>query len=146
MNEKKGISILMVEDDENDIIMTKRAFERYNLRNVLYVTRDGEEALDFIYRRGDYQDSSIPTPGLILLDIKLPKMDGIEVLRHLKSDPDMRRIPVVILTASRREKDKVESYELGVNSYIVKPLDFSKFIEAVSTINLYWSLNQLPGS
>ena len=144
MSDKKGISILMVEDDENDIIMTKRAFERYNLRNVLYVARDGEEALDFIYRRGDYQDS--PTPGLILLDIKLPKMDGIEVLRRLKSDPDKRHIPVVILTASRREKDKIESYKLGVNSYIVKPLDFSKFIEAVSTINLYWSLNQLPES
>jgi two-component system response regulator len=144
MSEKKGISILMVEDDENDIIMTKRAFERYNLRNVLYVARDGEEALDFIYRRGDYQDS--PRPGLILLDIKLPKMDGLEVLRRLKGDPDMRHIPVVILTASRREKDKIESYRLGVNSYIVKPLDFSKFIEAVSTINLYWSLNQLPES
>ena len=144
MSDKKGISILMVEDDENDIIMTKRAFERYNLRNVLYVARDGEEALDFIYRRGDYQDS--PTPGLILLDIKLPKMDGIEVLRRLKGDPDKRHIPVVILTASRREKDKIESYKLGVNSYIVKPLDFSKFIEAVSTINLYWSLNQLPES
>lgn len=144
MSDKKGISILMVEDDENDIIMTKRAFERYNLRNVLYVARDGEEALDFIYHRGDYQDS--PAPGLILLDIKLPKMDGLEVLRRLKSDPDKRHIPVVILTASRREKDKIESYKLGVNSYIVKPLDFSKFIEAVSTINLYWSLNQLPES
>lgn len=144
MSDKKGISILMVEDDDNDIIMTKRAFERYNLRNVLYVARDGEEALDFIYRRGDYQDS--PAPGLILLDIKLPKMDGLEVLRRLKSDPDKRHIPVVILTASRREKDKIESYKLGVNSYIVKPLDFSKFIEAVSTINLYWSLNQLPES
>jgi two-component system response regulator len=144
MSEKKGISILMVEDDENDIIMTKRAFERYNLRNVLYVARDGEEALDFVYGRGDYQDR--PKPGLILLDIKLPKMDGLEVLRRLKGDSDMRHIPVVILTASRREKDKVESYKLGVNSYIVKPLDFSKFIEAVSTINLYWSLNQLPES
>jgi two-component system response regulator len=146
MSEKKGIPILMVEDDENDIIMTQRAFERYNLRNTLYVARDGEEALDFVYQRGKYQDSAAPKPGLILLDINLPKMDGIEVLRHLKGDSDMRRIPVVILTASRREKDKVESYKLGVNSYIVKPLDFSKFIEAVSTINLYWSLNQLPES
>jgi len=139
-----GIPILLVEDDENDILITKRAFDRYNLKNTLYVVRDGEEALDFIYRRGDFEDESIPTPGLILLDINMPRMNGIEVLRHLKKDPEKKRIPIVMLTTSRREQDKIESYNLGVNSYVVKPVDFNKFIEAVTTINLYWSLNQLP--
>jgi CheY-like chemotaxis protein len=139
-----GIPILLVEDDENDILITKRAFDRYNLKNTLYVARDGEEALDFIYRRGDFEDESIPTPGLILLDINMPRMNGIEVLRHLKKDPEKKRIPIVMLTTSRREQDKIESYNLGVNSYVVKPVDFNKFIEAVTTINLYWSLNQLP--
>jgi len=141
---QSGIPILLVEDDENDILITKRAFDRYNLKNTLYVVRDGEEALDFIYRRGDFEDESIPTPGLILLDINMPRMNGIEVLRHLKKDPDKKRIPIVMLTTSRREQDKIESYNLGVNSYVVKPVDFNKFIEAVTTINLYWSLNQLP--
>jgi len=145
MNEvAKGIPILLVEDDENDILITKRAFERYNFTNDLYVTRDGEEALEFIYRKGEYAEEKIPTPGLILLDINMPKMNGIEVLRHIKGDPGKKRIPVVMLTTSRRDQDMIESYNLGVNSYIVKPVDFSKFLEAISTINLYWSLNQLP--
>jgi len=144
MNSTKGIHILLVDDDEDDILITKRAFERYEPKNTLYVVRDGDEALDFIYHRGDYKDKSIPAPRLIFLDINMPKMNGLEVLRRLKNDPEKRRIPVVILTTSRREQDKIESYNLGVNSYIVKPVDFTKFMEAVSTINLYWSLNQLP--
>ena len=144
MNSTKGIPILLVDDDEDDILITKRAFERYEPKNTLYVVRDGNEALDFIYHRGNYKDKSIPAPRLIFLDINMPKMNGLEVLRRLKNDPEKRRIPVVILTTSRREQDKIESYNLGVNSYIVKPVDFNKFIEAISTINLYWSLNQLP--
>ncbi len=144
MNSTKGIPILLVDDDEDDILITKRAFERYEPKNTLYVVRDGDEALDFIYHRGDYKDKSIPAPRLIFLDINMPKMNGLEVLRRLKNDPEKRRIPVVILTTSRREQDKIEGYNLGVNSYIVKPVDFTKFMEAVSTINLYWSLNQLP--
>lgn len=140
----KGIPIMLVEDDENDILITKRAFERYNFTNDLYVVRDGEEALDFIYCRGDFEGEDLPTPGLILLDINMPKMNGIEVLRHLKGDSEKKLIPVVMLTTSRRDQDMIESYNLGVNSYIVKPVDFSKFLEAISTINLYWSLNQLP--
>ncbi|MBA7668080.1 Response regulator rcp1 [subsurface metagenome] len=144
MNSTKGIPILLVDDDEDDILITRRAFERYEPKNTLYVVRDGDEALDFIYHRGDYKDKSIPAPRLIFLDINMPKMNGLEVLRRLKNDPEKRRIPVVILTTSRREQDKIESYNLGVNSYIVKPVDFTKFMEAVSTINLYWSLNQLP--
>jgi len=144
MNSTKGLPILLVDDDEDDILITKRAFERYEPKNTLYVVRDGDEALDFIYHRGDYKDKSIPAPRLIFLDINMPKMNGLEVLRRLKNDPEKRRIPVVILTTSRREQDKIESYNLGVNSYIVKPVDFTKFMEAVSTINLYWSLNQLP--
>lgn len=144
MNSTKGIHILLVDDDEDDILITRRAFERYEPKNTLYVVRDGNEALDFIYHRGNYKDKSIPAPRLIFLDINMPKMNGIEVLRRLKNDPEKRCIPVVILTTSRREQDKIESYNLGVNSYIVKPVDFNKFIEAISTINLYWSLNQLP--
>ena len=144
MNSTKGIPILLVDDDEDDILITKRAFERYEPKNTLYVVRDGDEALDFIYHRGNYKDKSIPAPRLIFLDINMPKMNGLEVLRRLKNDPEKRRIPVVILTTSRREQDKIESYNLGVNSYIVKPVDFNKFIEAINTINLYWSLNQLP--
>lgn len=144
MNSTKGIPILLVDDDEDDILITRRAFERYEPKNTPYVVRDGEEALDFIYHRGKYRDKSTPTPGLIFLDINMPKMSGLEVVRRLKEDPEKRRIPVVILTTSRREQDKIESYKLGVNSYIVKPVDFDKFIEAINTINLYWSLNQLP--
>jgi len=143
MNSTKGIPILLVDDDEDDILITRRAFERYEPKNILYVVRDGDEALDFIYHRAKYEDKSIPTPGLIFLDINMPRMNGLEVLRRLKEDPEKRHIPVVILTTSRREQDKIEGYNLGVNSYIVKPVDFTKFMEAVSTINLYWSLNQL---
>jgi len=144
MSSVEGIPILLVEDDENDILITKRAFERYSLANELHVVRDGEEALDFIYKRGEYAESPLPDPGLILLDINMPRMNGIEVLRQLKGDPAKRAIPVVMLTTSRREQDMIESYSLGVNSYIVKPVDFAKFLEAITTINLYWSLNQPP--
>lgn len=145
MKPEKGVSILLVEDNPDDVLMVKRAFSRYNINNRLYVVRDGEEALDFIYRKGEYSKDDQPTPGVILLDINMPKMNGIEVLRKLKSDPEKKRIPVVILTTSRREQDKVESYHLGVNSYIIKPVDYGKFVEALTTINLYWSLNQPPG-
>ncbi|MBN2379038.1 response regulator [candidate division WOR-3 bacterium] len=144
MAEKK-INILLVEDDENDILITKRAFTKHNLSNRLYVVRDGEEALDFIYHNGEYSDEeSAPRPGLILLDINMPKMNGIEVLRKLKSDPGYKTIPVVMLTTSKRDQDKIESYNLGVNSYIIKPVDFNKFVDAIATINLYWELNELP--
>ena len=145
MEEKKRIDILLVEDDENDILITKRAFTKHNLSNRLYVVRDGEEALDFIYHRGEFtSEDSAPRPGLILLDINMPKMNGIEVLRNLKSDPAYKTIPVVMLTTSKRDQDKIESYNLGVNSYIIKPVDFNKFVDAIATINLYWELNELP--
>ena len=145
MAERQPIDILLVEDDENDILITKRAFTRHNLFNRLYVVRDGEEALDFIYHRGGYQDpESAPRPGLVLLDINMPKMNGIEVLRKLKSDPGYKVIPIVMLTTSKRDQDKIESYNLGVNSYIIKPVDFTKFVDAIATINLYWELNELP--
>ncbi len=145
MVERQSIDILLVEDDENDILITKRAFTKHNLSNRLYVVRDGEEALDFIYHRGGYQDpGSAPRPGLVLLDINMPKMNGIEVLRKLKSDPGYKVIPIVMLTTSKRDQDKIESYNLGVNSYIIKPVDFNKFVDAIATINLYWELNELP--
>jgi len=145
MAERQPIDILLVEDDENDILITKRAFTKHCLSNRLYVVRDGEEALDFIYHRGGYQDpESAPRPGLVLLDINMPKMNGIEVLGKLKSDPGYKMIPIVMLTTSKRDQDKIESYNLGVNSYIIKPVDFTKFVDAIATINLYWELNELP--
>ncbi len=145
MAERKPIDILLVEDDENDILITKRAFTKHNLSNRLYVVRDGEEALDFIYHKGQYSDAeAAPRPGLILLDINMPKMNGIEVLRKLKNDPEYKMIPIVMLTTSKRDQDKIESYNLGVNSYIIKPVDFNKFVDAIATINLYWELNELP--
>ncbi len=142
---EKKIDILLVEDDENDILITKRAFKKGKLTNRVFVVRDGEEALDFLYHRGKYKDEEkFPRPGLILLDINMPKMDGIEVLKRIKNDPELKKIPVIMLTISQRDQDIIESYQLGVNSYIVKPVEFEKFREAVSTIDLYWALNELP--
>ena len=142
----KKIEILYIEDNPNDIELTLHAFKKNHLANDIHVARDGEEALDFLFgkdRKGEGDLNN--TPRVILLDLKLPKVDGLEVLRTLKSDSRTKMIPVVVLTSSREEKDIVESYRLGVNSYIVKPVDFEKFIEAVKTLGLYWLLiNQPP--
>ena len=140
------IEVLLVEDDPNDVEMTLYAFEQHRLNNRVHVVRDGAEALDFVYGTGPYAGRQ-GWEGLkvILLDLKLPKVDGVEVLRRLKSDPRTRAIPVVVLTASREERDRVQTYELGVNSYLVKPVDFEKFVEAVRQVGLYWLLlNQPP--
>jgi CheY-like chemotaxis protein len=135
----------MAEDDEHDIIATKRAWEKHNIANPLYVVNDGEECLDFLYRRGKYTDSTkAPRPGIVLLDIKMPKMDGLAVLKHIREDRDLRRLPVVILTTSKREEDQLRSYDLGANAFVVKPVGFSNFSEAVRTINLFWQLVELP--
>jgi CheY-like chemotaxis protein len=137
----KPITILLVEDNPDDVELTLRAFKKAKLKNNVIVVRDGQEALDYIYHQGAYQDKDkAPTPGLILLDLKLPRVDGIEVLRKLKSVPQKRRIPVVVLTISEREVDIVKSYDLGANSYIIKPVDFDKFMDTVQNINLYWVL------
>ena len=141
-----GMEILLVEDSPEDVEITLRAFQKYNLSNKIHVVRDGEEALECIFCTGRYADRSVGSdPRLILLDLKLPKVDGIEILQRCKSDPRTKSIPVVVLTSSREERDLVNSYNLGVNSYVVKPVDFSQFTEAVRQLGLYWMvLNQLP--
>lgn len=139
------VEILLVEDNPTDAELTMRALKKKNLANNLVWVKDGVEALDFIFCKGQYQGRNNTTPKLIMLDLKLPKIDGIEVLRVLKSDPKTKTVPVVMLTSSNEERDIVESYKLGVNSYIVKPVDFDKFLEMVSQVGLYWSLvNKVP--
>jgi len=141
-----GVEILLVEDSPSDVELTLHALKRHNLANRIEVVRDGAEALDFIFCTGAYAHRSVhDNPKVILLDLKLPKVDGLEVLQRVKSDARTRMIPVVILTSSREERDIVESYQLGVNSYIVKPVDFEQFTEAVRQLGLYWLLlNQPP--
>jgi two-component system response regulator len=140
------VEILLVEDNPNDVELTLHAFKRQHLSNYIYVVRDGAEALEFIFCTGAYAHRQIEDrPKLILLDLKLPKVDGLEVLQRIKSDPQTRTLPVVVLTSSREERDLVESYRLGVNSYITKPVDFDQFTEAVRHLGMYWLLlNQLP--
>lgn len=139
------VEILLVEDNPNDVELTLDAFEENNISNHVHVARDGAEALDFIFCTGPYADRQIENgPKLVLLDLKLPKVDGLEVLRRIKTDPRTRHLPVVILTSSREERDVVKSYELGVNSYIVKPVDFQQFTESVRTLGLYWLLLNEP--
>ena len=137
--------VLMAEDDEHDIVATKRAWKKHHVANPLYIVRDGEQCLDYLYRRGKYTDpSSAPRPGIILLDIKMPKRDGLSVLEEIKADESLRRLPVIILTTSKAEEDRVRSYDLGANAYIVKPVGFDNFSLAVRTINLFWQLVELP--
>ena len=142
----RTVEILLVEDNPNDVELALHALKKNNIANRIEVVRDGAEALEFIFATGAYASRSIEhAPKVILLDLKLPKVDGLEVLRQIKADPRTRAIPVVVLTSSREERDIVESYNLGVNSYIVKPVDFEQFTEAVRTLGLYWLLlNQPP--
>ncbi|MFC1826229.1 response regulator [Thermodesulfobacteriota bacterium] len=141
------VEILMVEDNPNDTELALRALKNQNLTNKIHVVKDGEEALDFIFAKGAYAErNKADIPKLILLDLKLPKVDGLEVLRQIKADEFTKRVPVVVLTSSREESDLIESYKLGANSYIVKPIDFDKFIDCVGKLGLYWLLlNELPG-
>jgi two-component system, response regulator len=140
------VEILLVEDNPNDVELALRALQKNNLSNRIHVVRDGAEALDFIFSTGPYASRSVNAiPKVILLDLKLPKIDGLEVLKRIKADPRTCMIPVVVLTSSREESDIVASYQLGVNSYIVKPIDFQQFTEAVRQLGLYWLLlNQPP--
>lgn len=145
MNESKQIEILLVEDSKDDLDMTLRALRKANLANHIQVARDGAEALDFIFCEGVHAGRKIEdVPRLILLDLKLPKIDGKEVLQRVKSDPRTKRIPVVVLTSSQEQKDVIESYQLGVNSYIVKPVNFEGFAAAVQELGLYWLLLNHP--
>ena len=140
-----NIEILLVEDNPNDVELTLHALKKNNLTNPVHVVRDGGEALEFIFCTGAYADRSIQNaPKVILLDLKLPKVDGLEVLRQVKADARTQAIPVVVLTSSNEERDIVESYQLGVNSYIVKPVDFDQFTEAMRVIGLYWLLMNKP--
>jgi len=137
--------ILMVEDDPKDVELTMTALEGYNLANEVIVTRDGEEALDYLYHRGKYTTRSSDHPAVILLDLKLPKIDGLEVLRQVKSDDTLKMIPVVVLTSSREENDLVSSYKLGVNAYVVKPVDFHEFVNAIRELGVFWAvINAAP--
>jgi two-component system, response regulator len=140
-----GVDILMVEDNPDDEKLTLRALRKYQLTNRIHVVRDGQEALDYVFCTGPYADRDIANhPNVILLDIKLPLIDGLEVLRRIKIDDRTRTIPVVMLTSSREERDLVESYRLGVNSYIVKPVDFEQFTESARTLGMYWLLLNRP--
>lgn len=141
-----AIEILLVEDNPRDVELTLHALKKNNISNHIHVVRDGEEALDFIFATGPYSNRDVSDrPRIILLDLKLPKVDGLEVLERIKSDPDTRVIPVVVLTSSREERDIVQSYQLGVNSYIVKPVDFEQFTQAMQQLGMYWLLlNQPP--
>jgi CheY-like chemotaxis protein len=143
MNELK--KILLVEDSTYDIELALEALAANNLANEVVVTRDGEEALNFLYRRGIYRLREAGFPAVVLLDLKLPKIDGLEVLRQIKSDPDMRVLPVVMLTSSREEVDLINSYNLGVNAYVVKPIEFPDFVVALKELGLFWAvINQPP--
>ena len=139
------IEILLVEDNPNDLELALHALKHNNISNQIHVARDGAEALDFVFCTGAYEVRSLEeAPKLILLDLKLPKVDGLEVLKRIKSDPRSRMIPVVMLTSSRQESDVVQSYRLGVNSYITKPVDFEQFNQAVRRLGLYWLLLNEP--
>ena len=146
MTEASPVEILLVEDNPADAEMTLRALRRNNLANKVHWVKDGEQALEFMFRTGAYADRDpVEVPKLVMLDIKMPKVDGIEVLRRIKANEETRSVPVVVMTSSNEERDVVESYRLGVNSYIVKPVQFESFLETVAKIGLYWVItNRVP--
>jgi len=141
---KELLNILLVEDNPDDVELALHALKKNNIVNHVEVVRDGQEALDYLFYKGNYSNSNHPLPGLILLDLKLPKIDGIEILKNIKVDRKRKLIPVVVLTSSKEEKDVIESYNLGVNSYIRKPVDFDQFVETVKHIGFYWLLINEP--
>ena len=136
--------ILVAEDDENDAELVLKALERYNIANEVVVVEDGAEALDYLHRRGDYETRAEGNPILVLLDIKMPRVDGLEVLREIRADERLKMIPAVILTSSRQEGDLLAGYQLGVNAYVVKPVDFNEFVEAVRELGVFWVMVNEP--
>ena len=136
--------ILMVEDDPKDVELSLTALEQYNLANEVIVVGDGEAALDYLHQRGAYMGRASGNPAVLLLDLKLPKVDGLEVLQQIKTDDLLKMIPVVVLTSSREERDMVASYKLGVNAYVVKPVDFHQFVNAVKELGVFWALINEP--
>ena len=135
---------LLVEDDPKDVELTLTALEEYNLANEVMVARDGEEALDYLYCRGKFQARTRENPAVLLLDLKLPKIDGLEVLQQIRSDEKLKLTPVVVLTSSREERDMVASYKLGVNAYVVKPVDFHEFVNAIKELGVFWAVINEP--
>jgi CheY-like chemotaxis protein len=136
--------ILIVEDDPRDVELTMTALDDYKLANEVVVTNDGAEALDYLYRRGKFAGRTGDNPAVMLLDLKLPKVDGLEVLQQIKADEQLRFIPVVVLTSSREERDLIASYKLGVNAYVVKPVDFHEFVNAVKELGIFWAIVNEP--
>ena len=136
--------ILLVEDDPKDVELTLTALDEYNLANEVVVTSDGQEALDYLYYRGNFMKRSGENPAVLLLDLKLPKVDGLEVLQQVKSDEKLKMIPVVVLTSSHEEKDMIASYKLGVNAYVVKPVDFHEFVNAIKELGVFWAVINEP--
>jgi CheY-like chemotaxis protein len=136
--------ILLAEDNQNDVELTLSALEEYNLANEVVVARDGVEVLDYLFERGQFAKRASGVPAVILLDLKMPRMDGLEALRQLRTDPRFKHLPVVMITSSREEQDLVRSYELGVNAYVVKPVDFQKFVECIKQIGFFWALVNEP--
>jgi DNA-binding response OmpR family regulator len=136
--------ILLVEDDPKDVELTLTALEEYNLANEVIVARDGEEALEYLYSRGKFKTRSNGNPAVMLLDLKLPKLDGLEVLKQIKSEEKLRMMPVVVLTSSKEEKDMVASYKLGVSAYVVKPVDFHEFVNAIKELGVFWAVINEP--
>jgi DNA-binding response OmpR family regulator len=135
---------LLVEDDPKDVELTLTALEEYNLANEVVVARNGEEALDYLYCRGKFQARTSENPAVLLLDLKLPKINGLEVLQQIRSDEKLKLTPVVVLTSSREERDMVASYKLGVNAYVVKPVDFHEFVNAIKELGVFWAVINEP--
>ena len=134
----RPLVILLAEDNEHDVMATKRAWKKQAIKNPLYIVRDGEECLDYLHRRGPYSEAGVaPRPSLLLLDLNMPKLAGLDVLQHIRQDEDLKRLPVVILTTSKADEDRIQSYNLGVNAYIMKPVGFDNFAAAISRINLF---------
>jgi DNA-binding response OmpR family regulator len=136
--------VLLVEDDPRDVELTMTALGEYNLANEVVVARDGQKAFDYLYCRGEFSARSNGNPAVMLLDLKLPRVDGLEVLQQIRSDPRLKLIPVVVLTSSREEKDMIRSYNLGVNAYVVKPVDFHEFVNAIKELGIFWAVINEP--
>lgn len=145
-DQRKSVIILMADDDEDDCMLAREALAESRLANQLYIVKDGEELMDYLYHRGEYTNiNSFPRPGLILLDLNMPKKDGREALKEIKADANLRKIPIVVLTTSRAEEDIYRSYDLGANSFIVKPVTFPSLVEVMKTIGKYWfEIVELP--